>query len=264
MCFPPYLVRPGRRLPVQGLSEGSLGYRDRLPAWRGPGTGLGRSQTVCLFSCPIFPCMFREFFQSENVHALFPTQKRTVGTDLNEKKKFTNISSEDQDLSHGLAHQWASGRWGRGGQRRGVRWSALGSQAKLSPDAASFGRGPLGPGPLVPPAARSCHRQPQKFLSFWFLSIRGLGVPGTEDFFRLRSAVVQSIATGIECGRDCKTSPYKFCTGLSIKLYPQKIGNTDPVRETRSWYNLIGEVVQSLYCLIFEQSSPSILSTVVP
>ena len=29
-AFPP--VRPGRRLPVQGLSEGSLGYRDRLPA----------------------------------------------------------------------------------------------------------------------------------------------------------------------------------------------------------------------------------------
>ena len=24
---------------MQGLSEGSLGYRDRLPAWRGPGTG---------------------------------------------------------------------------------------------------------------------------------------------------------------------------------------------------------------------------------
>ena len=69
---------------------------------------------------------------------------------------------------------------------------------------------------------------------------------------------VQSIATGIECGRDCKTSPYKFCTGLSINLYPQKIGNTDPVRETRSWYNLIGEVVQSLYGLLFEQTSPSI------
>jgi len=32
--FPPCLVRPGRRLPVQGLSEGSLGhgYLDRLPA----------------------------------------------------------------------------------------------------------------------------------------------------------------------------------------------------------------------------------------
>ena len=42
VCFPPCLVRPGRRLPVpvQGLSEGSLGCRDRLPAWRGPGTGL--------------------------------------------------------------------------------------------------------------------------------------------------------------------------------------------------------------------------------
>jgi len=40
VCFPPCLVRPGRRLPVQGLSEGSLGYLDRLPAWRGPGTGL--------------------------------------------------------------------------------------------------------------------------------------------------------------------------------------------------------------------------------
>ena len=34
VCFPPYLVRPGRRLPVQGLSEGSLGCLDRLPAWR--------------------------------------------------------------------------------------------------------------------------------------------------------------------------------------------------------------------------------------
>ena len=32
VCFPPCLVRPGRRLPVQGLSEGSLGYLDRLPA----------------------------------------------------------------------------------------------------------------------------------------------------------------------------------------------------------------------------------------
>ena len=32
VCFPPCLVRPGRRLPVQGLSEGSLGFRDRLPA----------------------------------------------------------------------------------------------------------------------------------------------------------------------------------------------------------------------------------------
>ena len=32
VCFPPCFVRPGRRLPVQGLSEGSLGYRDRLPA----------------------------------------------------------------------------------------------------------------------------------------------------------------------------------------------------------------------------------------
>ena len=25
-------LRPGRRLPVQGLSEGSLSYRDRLPS----------------------------------------------------------------------------------------------------------------------------------------------------------------------------------------------------------------------------------------
>ena len=31
VCFPPCLVRPGRRLPVQGLSEESLGCRDRLP-----------------------------------------------------------------------------------------------------------------------------------------------------------------------------------------------------------------------------------------
>ena len=41
----------------------------------------------------------------------------------------------------------------------------------------------------------------------------------------------------------------QFCT---------EIGNTEPVRETRSWYNLIGEAVQSLYGLLFEQSSPSI------
>jgi hypothetical protein len=38
VCFPPCVVRPGRRVPVQGLSEGSRGFRDRLPAWRGPGT----------------------------------------------------------------------------------------------------------------------------------------------------------------------------------------------------------------------------------
>ena len=40
VCFPPVLVRTARRLPVQGLSEGSLGFLDRLPAPRGPGTGL--------------------------------------------------------------------------------------------------------------------------------------------------------------------------------------------------------------------------------
>ena len=34
--FPPVLVRTGRRLPVQGLSEGSLGYLDRLPRVAGP------------------------------------------------------------------------------------------------------------------------------------------------------------------------------------------------------------------------------------
>ena len=33
------LVRPGRRLPVQGLSEGSLGFRDRLPGGGAPGPG---------------------------------------------------------------------------------------------------------------------------------------------------------------------------------------------------------------------------------
>ena len=89
-----------------------------------------------------------------------------------------------------------AGLWGRRGQSSGVRWSALGSQAKLSPDAASSGRGPSGPGPLVPLAPRSpamgfllfigtclvthalscVHsafaRQPQKFGSFWVLSIR--------------------------------------------------------------------------------------------
>ena len=34
-----------QRLPVQGLSEGSLGFRDRLPAWRGPGIGLKLCQS---------------------------------------------------------------------------------------------------------------------------------------------------------------------------------------------------------------------------
>jgi len=34
--FPPCLVRPGRRMPVQGLSEGSRGFRDSYPR-RGPG-----------------------------------------------------------------------------------------------------------------------------------------------------------------------------------------------------------------------------------
>jgi len=34
------LVRTGRRLPVQALGErGVFGFRGRLPAWRGPGTG---------------------------------------------------------------------------------------------------------------------------------------------------------------------------------------------------------------------------------
>jgi len=37
----------------------------------------------------------------------------------------------------------------------------------------------------------------------------------------VQHSLSQSIATGIECGRECKTSPYKLCTGLSIKLYPQ-------------------------------------------
>ena len=32
VCFPPILIRTDRRLPVQGLSEGSLGYLDGLPA----------------------------------------------------------------------------------------------------------------------------------------------------------------------------------------------------------------------------------------
>ena len=52
--------------------------------------------------------------------------------------------------------------------------------------------------------------------------------------------------------------PANFVLAFSINLYPRKIGNTDPVRETRSWYNLIGEAVQSLYGLLFEQSRPSI------
>ena len=36
-----------------------------------------------------------------------------------------------------------------------MRWTSLGSQGKLSPDAASSGRAPSGPGPLVPLAPRS-------------------------------------------------------------------------------------------------------------
>ena len=35
------LVRPGRRLLLQGtIARGGLGFLDRLPAERGPGTGL--------------------------------------------------------------------------------------------------------------------------------------------------------------------------------------------------------------------------------
>jgi len=55
-----------------------------------------------------------------------------------------------------------------------VCWSVLGSQAKLSPDAASSGRGPSGPGPRVPLAPRgSAIVSRSKFGSFWFLYIRG-------------------------------------------------------------------------------------------
>ena len=42
VCFPPCLVRPGRRLPVQGLSEGSLGFLVSLtgyPRNGAPGPG---------------------------------------------------------------------------------------------------------------------------------------------------------------------------------------------------------------------------------
>ena len=39
---------------------------------------------------------------------------------------------------------------------------------------------------------------------------------------------------------------------------PEDWNHTKPIWETRLWYNLIGEVVQSLYGLLFEQSSPSI------
>ena len=55
-----------------------------------------------------------------------------------------------------------------------------------------------------------------------------------------------------------QNQPVQILYWLVNQFVPQKMGNTDPVRETRSWYNLIGEVVQSLYGLLFEQSSPSI------
>ena len=53
-------------------------------------------------------------------------------------------------------------------------WSVLGSQAKLSPDAANIRSGPQRARTArATRAARFCHRQPQKFGSFWVLSIRG-------------------------------------------------------------------------------------------
>ena len=49
VCFPPCLVRPGRRLPVQGLSlsEGSLGYLEEAVVF-----GLWR---VCFPPCLVRP-----------------------------------------------------------------------------------------------------------------------------------------------------------------------------------------------------------------
>ena len=52
-----------------------------------------------------------------------------------------------------------------------------------------------------------------------------------------------------------KTARTNFVLACQSICTPE---DTDPVRKTRSWYNLIGEAVQSLYGLLFEQSSPSI------
>ena len=66
--------------------------------------------------------------------------------------------------------------------------------------------------------------------------------------------------THLTSSRDCKTSPYKLCTGLSVNLYPWAIGNTNPVRETRPWYDLIGHAVQSLYGLLLSNRALRFLS----
>ena len=48
VCFPPCLVRPGRRLPVQGLSEGSLGCgRQRRLAGSSCSTNVGGGSPIC-------------------------------------------------------------------------------------------------------------------------------------------------------------------------------------------------------------------------
>ena len=65
---------------------------------------------------------------------------------------------------------------GGGGQRRGVRWSALSSQAKLSPDAASCRFGPAGARTArATRAARSCHRQAAEIREFLVFVHSGVG-----------------------------------------------------------------------------------------
>ena len=77
VCFPPCLrlVRPGRRLPVQGLSEGSLGFRDRLPAfpWEHEISGSGLNFTGRIAAGPDGHCAERDPNQSfRTMFFIFP------------------------------------------------------------------------------------------------------------------------------------------------------------------------------------------------
>ena len=58
-----------------------------------------------------------------------------------------------------------------------------------------------------------------------------------------------------------QNQPVQILYWLVNQFVPRGNLATDPVRETRSWYNLIGEVVQSLYGLLFEHRALRFLSS---
>ena len=44
-----------------------------------------------------------------------------------------------------------------------------------------------------------------------------------------------------------QNQPVQTLYWIVNQIVPRSIGNTDPVRKTRPWYNVIGQAVQSLY-----------------